>query len=47
MLNASLEGIWKDISRLDEAEKIGRRMQFLDKIPYEARLAEERLDDLI
>ncbi|NHN76674.1 co-chaperone HscB [Azotobacter chroococcum] len=36
---------WADPLRRDEAERLARRMQFLDKLSSEVRQLEERLDD--
>ncbi|MCQ4267320.1 co-chaperone HscB [Stutzerimonas degradans] len=37
--------IWRDASAREEAERLVRRMQFLDKLSQEVRELEERLDD--
>lgn len=37
--------IWRDASAREEAERLVRRMQFLDKLAQEVRELEERLDD--
>lgn len=37
--------IWRDASSREEAERLVRRMQFLDKLAQEVRELEERLDD--
>lgn len=37
--------IWRDESQREEAERLVRRMQFLDKLTQEVRQLEERLDD--
>ncbi len=44
-LNDSFAGIWRDESQREEAERLVRRMQFLDKLSQEVRQLEERLDD--
>ena len=44
-LNDSFAGIWRDDSQRAEAERLVRRMQFLDKLSQEVRQLEERLDD--
>src|SRR5690606_5636480 len=36
---------WDDAARREEAERLMRRMQFLDKLTHEVRQLEERLDD--
>ncbi|WP_371369423.1 co-chaperone HscB [Pseudomonas sp. QL9] len=36
---------WDDASRRQDAERLVRRMQFLDKLAQEVRQLEERLDD--
>ncbi|WP_017937327.1 co-chaperone HscB [Zestomonas thermotolerans] len=36
---------WNDPARREEAERLVRRMQFLDKLAHEVRILEERLDD--
>ena len=36
---------WDDAAQRDEAERLVRRMQFLDKLAHEVRDLEERLDD--
>lgn len=36
---------WADSSQREQAERLLRRMQFLDKLLYEVRQLEERLDD--
>lgn len=36
---------WDDDARREEAERLMRRMQFLDKLSHEVRQLEERLDD--
>ncbi|UVE16798.1 co-chaperone HscB [Pseudomonas sp. LS44] len=44
-LNDSFAACWDDSQRREEAERLMRRMQFLDKLSYEVRQLEERLDD--
>ncbi|AHL76409.1 co-chaperone HscB [Stutzerimonas stutzeri] len=44
-LNDSFARIWQDESQRAEAERLVRRMQFLDKLSQEVRQLEERLDD--
>ncbi|AYC31950.1 co-chaperone HscB [Pseudomonas cavernae] len=44
-LNDSFAACWDDPRRREEAERLMRRMQFLDKLSYEVRQLEERLDD--
>lgn len=44
-LNESFAVCWEDAVRRDEAERLMRRMQFLDKLSHEVRQLEERLDD--
>jgi molecular chaperone HscB len=44
-LNDSFASIWRDDSQRPEAERLVRRMQFLDKLSQEVRQLEERLDD--
>ncbi|SEC01716.1 co-chaperone HscB [Pseudomonas anguilliseptica] len=44
-LNDSFAVCWDDASRREEAERLMRRMQFLDKLSHEVRQLEERLDD--
>ncbi|MBA1278100.1 MULTISPECIES: co-chaperone HscB [Pseudomonadaceae] len=44
-LNDSFAHIWRDESQREEAERLVRRMQFLDKLAHEVRQLEERLDD--
>ncbi|WP_349617487.1 co-chaperone HscB [Azotobacter salinestris] len=44
-LNESFAACWADLQRRDEAERLARRMQFLDKLFAEVRQLEERLDD--
>ncbi len=44
-LNDSFADIWRDESQREEAERLVRRMQFLDKLSQEVRQLEERLDD--
>lgn len=44
-LNESFSQIWRDPAQREEAERLVRRMQFLDKLSQEVRHLEERLDD--
>ena len=44
-LNESFACCWDDPARREEAERLMRRMQFLDKLGHEVRQLEERLDD--
>ena len=44
-LDAGFAACWDDAARRDEAERLVRRMQFLDKLAHEVRDLEERLDD--
>lgn len=44
-LNDSFATCWEDPARREEAERLVRRMQFLDKLSSEVRQLEERLDD--
>ncbi|SEJ26094.1 Co-chaperone protein HscB [Azotobacter beijerinckii] len=44
-LNEGFAACWADPLRRDEAERLARRMQFLDKLSAEVRQLEERLDD--
>ncbi|GAB3371606.1 co-chaperone HscB [Azotobacter armeniacus] len=44
-LNEGFAACWADTLRRDEAERLARRMQFLDKLSAEVRQLEERLDD--
>lgn len=44
-LNQSFAACWDDAAQRDQAERLMRRMQFLDKLSYEVRQLEERLDD--
>lgn len=44
-LNDSFAQLWQDQSQREEAERLVRRMQFLDKLSQEVRQLEERLDD--
>jgi molecular chaperone HscB len=43
--NESFAVCWDDAVRRAEAERLMRRMQFLDKLSHEVRQLEERLDD--
>ena len=44
-LNDDFAGCWDDPSQREQAERLMRRMQFLDKLAQEVRQLEERLDD--
>ena len=44
-LNESFAACWNDAAQREQAERLMRRMQFLDKLTYEVRQLEERLDD--
>lgn len=44
-INDSFSIIWEDEAQRDEAERLVRRMQFLDKLSQEVRQLEERLDE--
>lgn len=44
-LNDSFARVWQVESQREEAERLVRRMQFLDKLSQEVRQLEERLDD--
>lgn len=44
-LDQGFAACWDDTSRREEAERLVRRMQFLDKLSHEVRQLEERLDD--
>ena len=44
-LNQSFAACWNDAAQREQAERLMRRMQFLDKLTYEVRQLEERLDD--
>ena len=44
-LNESFAACWNDAVQREQAERLMRRMQFLDKLTYEVRQLEERLDD--
>ncbi len=44
-LNEAFAACWDDAARREEAERLVRRMQFLDKLSHEVRRLEERLDD--
>ncbi|WP_181296895.1 co-chaperone HscB [Pseudomonas sp. Q2-TVG4-2] len=44
-LNDSFARIWREESQREQAERLVRRMQFLDKLSQEVRQLEERLDD--
>lgn len=44
-IEASFAELWDDPARREDAERLMRRMQFLDKLVLEVRQLEERLDD--
>ncbi|MBT8768207.1 co-chaperone HscB [Pseudomonas boanensis] len=44
-LDSDFAECWDDPERREEAERLMRRMQFLDKLTHEVRQLEERLDD--
>jgi molecular chaperone HscB len=44
-LNESFAVCWDDAAQRERAERLMRRMQFLDKLSHEVRQLEERLDD--
>ena len=44
-LDDAFADCWDDASRRQDAERLVRRMQFLDKLAQEVRQLEERLDD--
>jgi molecular chaperone HscB len=44
-LNEQFAGCWDAPAGREQAERLVRRMQFLDKLSYEVRQLEERLDD--
>ncbi|MBB2495596.1 co-chaperone HscB [Aquipseudomonas ullengensis] len=44
-LDEGFAACWDDPARREEAERLVRRMQFLDKLTHEVRQLEERLDD--
>ncbi|CAK9891176.1 MULTISPECIES: co-chaperone HscB [Pseudomonas] len=44
-LNEDFAACWDDPAQREQAERLMRRMQFLDKLAYEVRQLEERLDD--
>ena len=44
-LNDDFAACWNLPEERDQAERLMRRMQFLDKLAYEVRQLEERLDD--
>ncbi len=44
-LNEAFAMCWNQPARREEAERLMRRMQFLDKLSHEVRQLEERLDD--
>ncbi|MCO6058363.1 co-chaperone HscB [Pseudomonas sp. MOB-449] len=44
-LDSDFADCWDDLERREDAERLVRRMQFLDKLNHEVRQLEERLDD--
>ena len=44
-LEQDFAACWDDVTQRDKAERLVRRMQFLDKLAHEVRNLEERLDD--
>ena len=44
-LNEDFAACWEDAAQREQAERLMRRMQFLDKLAQEGRQLEERLDD--
>ncbi|HDS1734573.1 co-chaperone HscB [Pseudomonas hunanensis] len=44
-LNEDFAACWNDPAQREQAERLMRRMQFLDKLAQEVRQLEERLDD--
>lgn len=44
-VDESFSAVWQDAAERSQAEKLVRRMQFLDKVLYELRQLEEQLDD--
>lgn len=44
-LNEAFAACWEDPGQREQAERLMRRMQFLEKLNYEVRQLEERLDD--
>ena len=44
-LNDTFDQCWQDPAERAQAERLMRRMQFLEKLNYEVRQLEERLDD--
>ncbi|WP_122858267.1 co-chaperone HscB [Pseudomonas viridiflava] len=44
-LSQSFAACWNDAAQREHAERLMRRMQFLDKLSHEVRQLEERLDD--
>jgi molecular chaperone HscB len=44
-LDERFAGCWNEPAEREQAERLMRRMQFLDKLSYEVRQLEERLDD--
>jgi molecular chaperone HscB len=44
-LEDSFASCWRESAQREQAERLVRRMQFLDKLTHEVRQLEERLDD--
>lgn len=44
-LDKGFDAVWSVAGQREQAERLARRMQFLDKMLYEIRQLEERLDD--
>lgn len=44
-LDDQFDACWDDAGQREQAERLMRRMQFLDKLSHEVRQLEERLDD--
>jgi molecular chaperone HscB len=44
-LNDAFDACWQEPAQREQAERLMRRMQFLEKLNYEVRQLEERLDD--
>lgn len=44
-LDKEFATLWQDTSQREQAVRLVRRMQFIDKVLYEVRQLEERLDD--
>lgn len=45
LIDNEFSQVWQDSGQRTQAERLVRRMQFLDKVLYEVRQLEERLDD--